>query len=164
MAYYKPQSPIKNGEDYIYPLTTHDQIIMADGSRWNGKMSEDFFVANNITTTEEGYVLDARQGYALNTLISQKATTARYSATLPTSGWSDSAPYAQTVSVSGVLTTDDPIADIDMSSASTSTQGTALLDAWNLIGRIKVNDGSITVYCYEEKPEVDMTISLKVVR
>ena len=37
MAYYKPQSPIKNGEDYIYPLTTYDQIITSDGSRWNGK-------------------------------------------------------------------------------------------------------------------------------
>lgn len=36
MAYLKPQSPIKNGEDRIYPLTTYDQIIMADGSRWNG--------------------------------------------------------------------------------------------------------------------------------
>ena len=36
MAYLKPQSPIKNGQDHIYPLTTYDQIIMPDGSRWNG--------------------------------------------------------------------------------------------------------------------------------
>lgn len=33
MAYLKPQSPLKNGEDHIYPLTTIDQIIMDDGSR-----------------------------------------------------------------------------------------------------------------------------------
>lgn len=33
MAYLKPQSPIKNGEDYIYPVTTADQIILSDGSR-----------------------------------------------------------------------------------------------------------------------------------
>lgn len=37
MAYLKPQSPIKNGQDHIYPLTTYDQIIMPDGSRWNGE-------------------------------------------------------------------------------------------------------------------------------
>lgn len=36
MAYLKPQSPIKNGEDYIYPLTTHDQVILSNGNRWSG--------------------------------------------------------------------------------------------------------------------------------
>ena len=36
MAYVKPQSPIKNGDDNIYPLTTYDQIIMSDNSRWDG--------------------------------------------------------------------------------------------------------------------------------
>ena len=36
MAYLKPQSPIKNGNDYIYPLTTIDQVIMSDGSRLGG--------------------------------------------------------------------------------------------------------------------------------
>lgn len=36
MSYLKPQSPIKNSNDHIYPLTTYDQIIMPDGSRWDG--------------------------------------------------------------------------------------------------------------------------------
>lgn len=36
MAYLKPQSPIKDRDgDYIYPLTTVDQVIMPDGSRLN---------------------------------------------------------------------------------------------------------------------------------
>ena len=33
MAYLKPQSPIQSREDFIYPLTTADQIILSDGSR-----------------------------------------------------------------------------------------------------------------------------------
>lgn len=33
MGYSKPQSPIKIGEEYVYPLTTSDQIINEDGSR-----------------------------------------------------------------------------------------------------------------------------------
>lgn len=33
MEYLKPQSPIKIGENYIYPLTTSDQIINGDGKR-----------------------------------------------------------------------------------------------------------------------------------
>ena len=35
--YIKPQSPIRNGDEHIYPLTTYDQIILEDGTRWNGK-------------------------------------------------------------------------------------------------------------------------------
>lgn len=36
MAYLKPQSPIKDKDgDYIYPLTTIDQVVMEDGQRLN---------------------------------------------------------------------------------------------------------------------------------
>ena len=41
MLYLKPQSPIKNKENYIYPLTIYDQVILADGSRCTGSISED---------------------------------------------------------------------------------------------------------------------------
>ena len=47
MAYLKPQSPIKNGDDHVYPLTMADQVILSDGSRLEkngvveaGKLSE----------------------------------------------------------------------------------------------------------------------------
>lgn len=36
MANYKPQSPLVMNGEGIFPLTTYDQIIMPDGSRWNG--------------------------------------------------------------------------------------------------------------------------------
>ena len=32
-TYYKPQSPIQSGEDFIYPLTTADQVMKSDKSR-----------------------------------------------------------------------------------------------------------------------------------
>lgn len=32
MAYYKPQSPLKIGDNFYYPLTTYDQIINKDGT------------------------------------------------------------------------------------------------------------------------------------
>lgn len=175
MAYYKPQSPIKNGEDYIYPLTVHDQIIMPDGNRWDGKTFDETIVVNNVTTTAEGFILDARQGQVLNNLItqtasnlsqsiSQKASTANYTATLSSSGWSSSAPYTQTVSVSGILASDTPFVDINMSGASTGSAGEALTEAWTLVGRITANAGSITAYCYKEKPTVNIPLILKVVR
>ena len=33
---FKAQSPLKNNNTLFYPLTTYDQIIMPDGTRWNG--------------------------------------------------------------------------------------------------------------------------------
>ena len=43
MAYLKPQAPLMNGTDYIYPITTADQIILSDGNRLekNGKIVAD---------------------------------------------------------------------------------------------------------------------------
>ena len=41
MAYLKPQSPLKMGDNHIYPLTTYDQIMLEDGSRWDGGLTID---------------------------------------------------------------------------------------------------------------------------
>ena len=121
-------------------------------------------VANNLTTTEEGKALDARQGKVLYDKIEKAATTATYSATLTAAGWSASAPYTQTASAAGVLSTDDPFVDVDMSGASGSAQGTALTEAWGFVGRVTAGNGQITAYCYEDKPAVNLPVILKVVR
>ena len=125
-------------------------------------------LANNLITTEEGKALDARQGKVLDEKIAQlsaeAARTARYSATFTAAGWSASAPYTQTASAAGVLATDDPFVDVDMSGASGSAQGAALTEAWGFVGRVTAGSGKITAYCYEEKPAVNLPVILKVVR
>lgn len=54
MAYIKPLSPIKSGEDFIYPLTSYDQIIMEDGSRWDGTIVGFNTVKVDLEDAEEG--------------------------------------------------------------------------------------------------------------
>ena len=65
MTYKKPQSPIMNGADGIYPLTTADQVIKSDGSRLeqNGKI-----VADNSTTANNANMLanKAPESYVLH--------------------------------------------------------------------------------------------------
>lgn len=34
-TYYKPQSPIQSGEDFIYPITTADQVMVDEDTRLN---------------------------------------------------------------------------------------------------------------------------------
>lgn len=125
-------------------------------------------LANSLTVAEPGWALDARQGKALDEKIAQlsgeAARTATYAATLTASGWSASAPYTQTAAAAGVLGTDDPFVDVDMSGASGSSQGAALTEAWGFVGRVTAGDGQITAYCYEEKPAVNLPVILKVVR
>lgn len=91
-----------------------------------------------------------------------KATATTYTATLTTAGWSSSAPYTQTVTVSGLLATDNPIADVVLSDTVATAQ--AQLDAWSNVGRITTSVNSITAYCYDTKPTTAIPIQLKVVK
>ena len=164
MAYLKPQSPIKNGENHIYPLTTYDQVIMPDGSRWNGEASglDESVIANNLTTVDEGYVLDARQGYELKELIQQKASSLYYIAILSKDGWvaeSEEAPYTQTVSVEGISYGDRPIADINMSEV-TKSNAKEIQQNWSLIDRFVSSTDAVTFYCYGDIPTIDLSVNL----
>lgn len=94
--------------------------------------------------------------------ISKKAETAVYTGTFKSSGWSSSKPYIQTITVSGILFTDTPFVDVDLTDVS---DGTDIIDAWMCVGRVTATaDNEIVGYCYEEKPTVNIPIILKVVR
>ena len=99
---------------------------------------------------------------AVTTQLNNKATTNLYTATLLSSGWSSSAPYTQTVSVSGILSTDTPIADVVLDVVTSTAM--SQISAWMCISKIETADGSITATCLENKPEIDIPIQLKVVR
>ena len=211
MAYTKPQFPLKNGDNYIYPQTTGDQVILSDGSRLekNGKVvADEAHVANtaheadklstarsisitgdvtgstdfngstnasinatvNKLSTARTVALsgdvtgsvsfDGSKDVTINTTVS---AAKHYTATLSSSGWSSSAPYTQTVSISGIKSTDNPIVDINMSSA-TSSNSASLLEAWALVGRVATADGKITAYCYDKKPTTNISVNLMVVK
>lgn len=94
--------------------------------------------------------------------IATKASTETYTATLTSSGWSSAAPYTQTVTVTGILTKDNPVIDVVLS----TTNSTALnqLEAWGNVSKIVTGANSITATCLEDKPEADIPIQIKVVR
>jgi len=119
-------------------------------------------VVNALDSTETAKPLSAAQGKALKEQVDAKAATATISASLPASGWSASAPYTQTVTATGILATDTPLADVVLS----DTPATAItqLEAYGYIGRMDAGSGQITATCYEDKPTVDLTVALKVVR
>lgn len=84
-------------------------------------------------------------------------------ATLLSSGWTlSSGVYSQVVAISGILSTDNPIVDVNLdSNVSTAL---AQLDAWACVSKIDTSNGSITAYCFNYAPEVDVPIKLGVIR
>lgn len=129
-------------------------------------------------TIEQGEKADsAIQGVKLNGILiepdSQKvvdvvisgggSSSTTYTAEIGTN-WvtAETGEYNQTVAVSGILATDNPIVDVVLD----SSKDIALqqLEAWNLISKIETSNGSITVICLEEAPTTAVPIQLKVVR
>lgn len=92
------------------------------------------------------------------------ATTATYTASVSTS-WTEDATnggYYQTVSVEGILATDNPVSDVVLGS---DIDANALyLEAWGLVTRITTDAGSVTLWANEEAPTTAFTVQFMVVR
>lgn len=102
---------------------------------------------------------------AANNAISvanSKAITRTYKGTFSASSWSEEAPFVQEIPVDGILSTDYPFVDIDLSDVEDAA---AVIEGWTLVGRCTVSaDNTVIAYCYEEAPAVDIPIVFKVVR
>ena len=90
------------------------------------------------------------------------ASRVSYTATIAINWTGSSAPYTQTVSVSGILATDCP----HITPVYSSTLGTALLEkeAWSMVSKAETSDGSITFTCFEDKPSAEISIQIEVIR
>ena len=82
---------------------------------------------------------------------------------LPAGGWSgDAAPYTQTVSVPGMLETDTPHYGVVYS--GTAEEKGLQKECFALVDDLDTAVGSVTVYCFDGKPDVDLNIQLEVNR
>ena len=97
----------------------------------------------------------------LESQIANVPSFSRYTATLSSSGWSSSSPYTQTISIPGIQSSDYPVVDIIISGSSDAD---SIKSAWGNVDRIVSNSGSITAYCYSEKPTSNIPIQLLITR
>ena len=82
---------------------------------------------------------------------------------LKSSGWSSTAPYTQTVSVSGLPADALPMLGYYLDdSAKTSASVNQISAQIAYIGEIDTSTaGKVTFKCYNQKPTIDLPISLK---
>lgn len=82
-------------------------------------------------------------------------------ATATAAGWSASAPYTQTISVSGITSSDTPIIGLSLPTNTTVANDKAIKKAYGCLSSAVTNNGSITLYCASKKPVTNFTIFIK---
>lgn len=85
-------------------------------------------------------------------------TLKTYSFTLKANAWSSAAPYKQTVSVAGV-TASTNMGPMYFDHTGNQTTDQKLEDALELLSYGITGNGYVTVYCYDAKPTVDITVN-----
>ena len=101
---------------------------------------------------------------ATNTANS-KANTFTYTATVPYTAWTEDAVnggYICTVTVDGILSTDNPIADVVL--GIDRDANAMYIEAWSNVTRIDTNEGSVTLYANGGAPSSNFNVQFKVVR
>jgi len=142
-----------SGSYYIAKTSRSDQL-----PAWDDIQSKpsSFAPSKHASTHKTGgtdVITPADIGAAVNVV---------YTATIQAANWSGSeAPFSQSVSVSGILSTDTPIIDVVMS----GTYGTDIerSSQWNYVYRAVTGANSITFYA-KTKPTIDLPVQIKVVR
>lgn len=150
-------STVINGQAGIQGVSVNGTELTPDS---NNKVS--FNIPNVLQTTGTS-TTDVMSQDAITTALSGKAEVSTYSAALLASSWvGASAPYTQSISVSGLLSTDKVFADVILSDDSTVAK--TQLDNWAYISKMVASNGSIASTCFDSKPSVDLNISLTVIR
>lgn len=114
-------------------------------------------------STTAMYLLIEHPIYEYRDGVFQECSRARRNVivTVPSSGWSSTAPYTQTISVPGIVSTDEPTlfgyTTKDMTQADIDTTETMV----SYISDGYTANGSITLYCLKFKPGSNFNIILK---
>lgn len=103
--------------------------------------------------------------YTVQTLVQdmsnvQDRLARHYSLSLFQADWEGEGPYTQTVSVNGVTTDDRPHWSVVYSENPETRLSEK--EAFALVDDLETFDGYVVFTCFEERPEIDITIQMEV--
>ena len=127
---------------------------------------------DNATTSAAG-LMSPEDKAKLDALLTKEAIIAAlgysparcysYTGTLLASGWSSTAPYTQTITIQGIVATDEPFFDLNMTNATVDNAGD-LAKNWVLAKKLEAGANSIIATCYDSAPTIDLPMNIKVIK
>lgn len=131
------------------------QILVSDGTEVESNLG--YF---NLGAIGRDLLATATQAEALAAI--EAATTALYSVTVAPGDWSGSDPSTAAKTIAGMLATDTPIVDLDLSSVLFADWADVEAD-WALVSRAATSADTVTFYA-KATPTESLPIQIKVVR
>lgn len=86
-----------------------------------------------------------------------------YTGVLLADSWTGAGPFVQRIETEGVLASDKPFVDVDMTGAETAVEMENRNNAWSSVLKASAENGSVVFY-FEDAPGEDVPIKVKVVR
>lgn len=163
---------VNNTSDMDKPVSTAQAQAIADAKKAGTDAQT---IANNAKEAANNALL--KTGGTMTGALSvleptedSHASTKKYvdskyfsgNVTLLASGWSETAPYKQTVSVSGVLESDKPHYCVVYSGVLETD--ITLKEAFAKVDDLDTSNGEMVFTCFEEKPEVDIPVQFEINR
>lgn len=146
----------EGANNYVLPEASTTTLggIKVDGST--------IVVENGVAKAKASDAADYTARAEIEVLKTNKAETATYTATIPSTGWTTEAPYYVDITIEGLFETDNPM--ITPAYTGTVETDTAIKEAWNKIDRATTGSNSLRVYAFEEVPTTEIPVQLQVVR
>lgn len=144
-------------EDMVYLITNPD-----DSEGGDTDLEEIIRLVDEANSNSRNAVNVANT--ATNTANS-KADTFTYTVSVPYTAWTEDAVnggYICTVTVAGILATDNPIADVVL--GMDRDANAMYIEAWSNVTRIVTGDESVTLYANGGAPSSNFNVQFKVVR
>ena len=138
--------------------TTADLTNGVDGT--DGTDGVDGITPHIDETTKHWYIGENDTGVTAEGKVEINTDCVVLYANLLADGWSDTAPYTQTVAVTSISA--DNVAVVDISLSDDNSLWEAEETAYSNLTKIETADGSITAICLKSKPASDFTIKMKV--
>ena len=137
---------------------TNNDGVVDDSERLGGQLPSHYATAAGLSahtgnTSNPHNVTRAQIGAA--------AAAVQYTGVLTAAGWTGVGPWTQTISITGITAAMVPVVDVVLYD---DIYNQMRLEAFACLDRITSGAGTITGYCYREKPVNDIGLRLRVVQ
>lgn len=143
----------KNGNQQVGIRNGTDGVNGADG-----KSAYQSAVDKGFEGSEEDWLTSLKGQDGVTTIQTTKVDK---TCTFTAEGWSSVVPYTQTVAVEGITELLNPRIDLKVSENVATGKKEEI--AFSYFTRVTTGDGILTAYCYETKPDIDVTIMIEVI-